>query len=169
MSTVLAAPDCIKTRKAGVPVDRVIIHTAQGTLSGTVAWFQKAGRSVPTAAHYVIGEDGKIVQMVPDDRKCLHAGSTIEPNWNDRSIGIEHAGFVDDGKPPSDAQLRASAKVTAIMCYKFGIPADRTHIIGHVEVPHRPTDAFHTDPGKEWPWDTYMALVHEEMAKLTAS
>jgi N-acetyl-anhydromuramyl-L-alanine amidase AmpD len=163
---VSAAPDAIRTRKAGVKVDRVIIHTAQGTLNGTVSWFAKAGRSVPTAAHYVIGETGEIVQMVPDESKAIHAGSPIEANWNDRSIGIEHAGWVDDGKPPSDAMLEASAKVTAVMCRKFGIPVDRKHIIGHVEVPHRPTDPFHTDPGKEWPWDRYMVLVQAEVAKL---
>lgn len=164
---VSAAPDAIRTRKSGVKVDRVIIHTAQGTLNGTVAWFQKAGRSVPSATHYIIGETGEIVQMVPDEKKCIHAGSTIEPYWNDRSIGIEHAGYVDDGKPPSEAMLLASAKVTAVMCKKFDIPVNRTHIVGHVEVPHRSTDAFHTDPGKEWPWDHYMDLVKAALAELT--
>ena len=166
MSTHPAAPDAIRTRKAGVKVDRIIIHTAQGTLNGTIAWFATPGRSPPTAAHYIIGEAGEIVQMVPDDKRCIHAGSPIEPNWNDRSIGIEHAGFVDDGHPPSDAQLAASAKVTAIMCRKFGIPVDRTRILGHIEVPHRATDAFHTDPGAEWPWARYMAMVTAERSAL---
>lgn len=159
MSTRWAASDCIRDRDPRYPVDRVIIHAAQGTLNGTIAWFQKAGRKPATAAHYVIGEAGEIVQMVPDEKKCLHAGSTIQSGWNDRSLGIEHAGWVDDGKPPPEAMLRASAKVTAILCRKFGIPMDREHIIGHVEVPHRPTDAFHTDPGAEWPWGTYIAMV----------
>lgn len=150
-----AAPDAIRTRNAKYPVDRIIIHTMQGSLSGTVAWFKTPGRDVPTAAHYCIGEDGEVVQMVPDDKKALHAGSKTEAGWNDRSIGIEHAGWVDDGKPPSDAMLKASAEVVAILCKKFAIPADRTHIIGHVEVP----GATHTDPGNEWPWDAYMAMV----------
>lgn len=162
---LLAAPGAIRTRRAGVQVDRIIIHTAQGTLEGTVSWFRNPDRRVLSATHYVIGEDGDIVQMVPDENKAIHAGSTIEPGWNDRSIGIEHAGWVDDGKPPSDAQLKASAMVTAVMCRKFGIPVDRTHILGHVEVPHRPTDDFHTDPGKEWPWDRYMELVRAAMSR----
>lgn len=152
---VSVAPDAIRIRKAGVKVDRIIIHTMQGSLSGTIAWFMTPGRAVPTAAHYLIGLDGEIVQMVPDDRKALHAGSRTEPNWNDRSIGIEHAGWVDDGIAPSESMLVSSAKVAAVMCRKFGIPADRKHIIGHAEVP----GATHTDPGAEWPWDRYMALV----------
>ena len=150
-----AAPECIHTRSPRYPVDRVVIHTAQGTLKGTVAWFQTQGRKVPTASHYVIGEDGEIVQMVADEKKCWHAGSKQDPGMNDRSIGIEHAGWVDDGKPPTEAMLKASAKVTAVMCRKFGIPVDRQHIIGHCEV----KGATHTDPGAEWPWERYMALV----------
>jgi N-acetyl-anhydromuramyl-L-alanine amidase AmpD len=159
---VPAAPDAIRTRKPGVRVDRIIIHTMQGTLAGSIAWFQTPGRSVPTAAHYLIGNDGDIVQMVPDANKALHAGSKTEPNWNDRSLAIEHAGYVDDGKPPPAAMLAASAKVCAVLLHKFGLPADRVHVIGHSEVP----GATHTDPGSEWPWDRYMALVRASLAKL---
>lgn len=156
-----ASPDAIRTRNPRYPVDRIIIHTMQGSLSGTVAWFATPGRAVPTAAHYCVGEDGSIVQMVPDDKKALHAGSTTQPGWNDRSIGIEHAGFVDDGRGPPEAMLRASARVCAVMVHKFGIPVDRTHILGHVEVP----GATHTDPGAEWPWEQYLGMVREEVAR----
>ncbi|MET9133681.1 hypothetical protein [Streptomyces antibioticus] len=38
---------------------------------------------------------------------------------------------------------------------RYGIPVDREHIVGHVEVPG--TD--HTDPGEHWDWDRYMKLV----------
>jgi N-acetyl-anhydromuramyl-L-alanine amidase AmpD len=152
---VAAAPDAIRTRNPKYKIDRIVIHTMEGTLAGTIAWFKTPGRAVPTAAHYCIGEDGEVVQMVPDDRKALHAGSKTEAGWNDRSIGIEHAGWVDDGKPPPEAMLKASAEVVAILCRKYGIPVDRTHILGHVEVP----GVDHHDPGAEWPWDRYMAMV----------
>ena len=172
-----AAPDCIKERAAGSKVDRIIVHAMDGTLKGTESWFRMTGAqraaaggsSVPTAAHYLIGRDGEIVQMVPDDKKAIHAGSTIEGGWNDRSIGIEHEVEETTGKhfprnDWTDAMLAASAKVTAVLCKKFGIPADRQHVIGHCEVPHRPTDSFHVDPGPAFPWDRYMALVKAELA-----
>lgn len=146
-----AAADCIHDRK-GRKIDTIVIHTMQGSLAGTIATFQKAGRPVPTAAHYCIGLDGEVVQMVPDDKACWHAGNM---EYNLRSLGIEHAGWVDDGKPPTDAMLRASAKVVAVLCKKYGIPVDRQHIIGHVEVPR----ATHQDPGAEWDWAAYMDLV----------
>lgn len=159
---VSAAPDCIRTRKPGVAIDRIVIHTAQGSLNGTVEWFKKAGRSVPTAAHYIIGDAGEIVQMVPDEKKALHCGSKTQPNWNDRSLGIEHAGWVDDGKPPTQAMLASSARVVAILARKYSIPCDRQHILGHVEVP----GVDHTDPGAEWPWGDYLSMVTAHRAAL---
>jgi len=50
---------------------------------------------------------------------------------------------------------RASAALTAEICKRYGIPRDRRHIIGHVEIP----GARHTDPGRFWDWNRYMALV----------
>lgn len=147
----LAHPDCLRDRR-GTPIDRIVIHTMQGTLAGTVAWFKTGGRDVMTAAHYCIGTEGDIVQMVPDDRAAIHAGNS---EWNRRSIGIEHAGYVDDGKPPPVAMLDASARVVAKLCLTYDIPITRECIVGHVEVPR----AKHTDPGQEWPWDDYMKRI----------
>jgi len=162
-----AHPDCIHPRKTGVALDRIIIHTIEGSFSGCLSWFQqgKATRPVPTAAHYVISRAGDVCQMVPDDKKCFHANS-----YNSRSIGIEHEARVSPwsvrpGKAPPfpvndfpDAMLDASARVVAVLCKKYGIPADRQHIIGHNEVP----DASHTDPGA-FPWEAYMARVAEHL------
>ena len=159
----LAAPDCLRTRDSRYPVDRVILHGMDGTLAGTVAWFQTAGRNPPTAAHYCIGRDGEIVQMVPDDRKALHAGSPVEKGWNDRSIGIEFEVRIrpwtrKEWFPLNDwpePMLRSGAKVVKIMSDKFGFPADRAHILGHSEVP----GATHTDPGSGFDWDRFMDMV----------
>jgi len=152
------APGCIRTRRRGVAVDRIIIHTMEGSFDGTIRWFQTPKRKVLTCAHYLISRRGDICQMVGDAFKAIHAGSPTELGWNDRSIGIEHEDWAHDAEPPPDAMLRASAKVVRILCLKFDIPMDRTHIIGHVEVP----GATHTDPGPLWPWDAYMRYVREE-------
>lgn len=161
-----AHPDCIHARKPGVKLDMIVIHTMEGTFGGSLAWFQqgkdKPGRSVPTAAHYLIGRNGDVCQMVPDDQKCYHAG-----NYNSRSIGIEHEAriapwSVRPGKAPPfhtndfpEDMMAASARVVAALCAKYGIPADRQHIIGHNEVP----GATHTDPGSVFPWADFMARI----------
>jgi N-acetyl-anhydromuramyl-L-alanine amidase AmpD len=166
-----AHPECIMARKPGIALDRIIIHTMEGTFGGSLAWFQqgkdKPGRAVPTAAHYLVGRNGDVCQMVPDDQKCYHAG-----NYNSRSIGIEHEARIASWpvrrlangaiKPPPypamefpAAMLSASARVVAALCAKYGIPADRQHIIGHNEVP----GATHTDPGPAFPWADFMGRL----------
>jgi hypothetical protein len=165
---ILATPEAIFSRRKGVKLDRIVVHTMEGTLPGTVAWFgmtkeqraraalgrdptpEEIAAQVPTAAHYLIGADGSIVQMVPDDKKALHAGG-----FNDRSIGIELEGYAAKSVGFSDRMLSPAAKVTAILCRKYGIPLDRDHVVGHSEVP----GATHTDPGAGFAWLRFMELA----------
>lgn len=139
--------------RSGTAIDTIVIHTTQGSYAGSISWFQNPAAEV--SAHYVIrSSDGEITQMVHEADKAWHVGT-----YNSRSIGIEHEGYVDDpGRWYTDAMYRSSAALTRYLCDKYGIPIDRTHIIGHVEAP----GATHTDPGPGWDWDRYMALVRGE-------
>ncbi|MEU3252688.1 N-acetylmuramoyl-L-alanine amidase [Streptomyces sp. NPDC006997] len=129
----------------------VIIHVTQATYSSTLGIFQNPRKNV--SAHYVVRSgDGYVAQCVRESDTAWHAG-----NWgyNTRSIGIEHEGWVDEPHYLTDALYEASARVTAGICARYGIPRDRAHIIGHHEVPG--TD--HTDPGPHWDWTRYIRLV----------
>lgn len=137
----------------GNSIDYVIIHTTQGSYNGAISWFQNPSSNV--SAHYVIrSSDGEITQMVHNKDIAWHAG-----NWeyNKHSIGIEHEGYVSDPAWYTDVMYRASANLTRWICDTYGIPKDRSHIIGHNEVP----GATHTDPGAYWDWNYYMSLVNE--------
>ncbi|MEV0626173.1 N-acetylmuramoyl-L-alanine amidase [Nonomuraea wenchangensis] len=139
------------SRPSSYAIDRVVIHVTQGSYAGTISWFQNASAQV--SAHYVVkSSNGAITQMVREKDIAWHAG-----NWtyNTRSIGIEHEGYVSDASWFTDAMYRASAALTKAICDKYGIPKDRTHIIGHNQVP----GATHTDPGSYWNWTTYMNYV----------
>lgn len=141
----------VANRPSDYPINYVIIHVTEGSYASAISWFQNPSAQV--SAHYVIrSSDGQITQMVREKDIAWHAG-----NWdyNTRAIGIEHEGFVDDGSWFTDAMYRASAALTRNICDKYGIPKDRTHIIGHVEVP----GSTHTDPGPYWNWTYYMQLV----------
>jgi N-acetyl-anhydromuramyl-L-alanine amidase AmpD len=138
-------------RPSTYPIELVVIHVTQETFDDTITLFQDPSHAA--CAHYVTrSADGYIDQMVREKDIAWHAG-----NWdyNTRSIGIEHEGWVDDPSWFTDAMYSASAKLTRSICDRYGIAMDRDHIIGHVEVPG--TD--HTDPGPYWDWDKYMALV----------
>ncbi|MFF3688995.1 N-acetylmuramoyl-L-alanine amidase [Streptomyces sp. NPDC002187] len=133
-------------------IDRVIIHVVQGSYRSALKVFKDPGHGAAT--HYVVRKDGHVAQLIRELDVAFHAGNR---SFNERSIGIEHEGFVDKPRGFTDAMYRSSARLTAGVCARYGIPVDREHIIGHVEVPG--TD--HTDPGPHWNWDRYLKLVRE--------
>jgi N-acetyl-anhydromuramyl-L-alanine amidase AmpD len=135
-------------------INKVVVHTTQGSYEGTKSWFRNSKSEVST--HYVIrSSDGEITQMVHEEDIAWHAG-----NWdvNKHSIGIEHEGYVDKPSKWYTKQMyESSAKLVRSICDRYDIPMDRKHIVGHSEVPK----ATHTDPGKGWDWDKYMDLIRD--------
>jgi len=155
--------------RGGNPINLVVIHTAQGSYSGTISWF--ANPSASASSHYVVAADGRVASMVHDRDTAWHAG-----NWdyNQRSIGIEHEGFVADPNWATESMYRASADLVRWVCDTYGVPKDRSHIIGHNEVPDPRAghegqyggSGHHSDPCVNvsgspcyWDWNHYMSLV----------
>ncbi|MEV7311169.1 N-acetylmuramoyl-L-alanine amidase [Streptomyces microflavus] len=133
------------------PIDRVVIHVAQQMFTPTIGIFRDPAKQV--SAHYVVRSgDGHVAQCVREQDIAWHAG-----NWNvnTRSIGIEHEGWVDRPEYFTPVMYLRSARLTADICERHGIPKDRAHIIGHHEVP----GSDHTDPGVLWDWELYLRLV----------
>jgi hypothetical protein len=146
-------------------IDTIVIHETQGSYAGTVKWFQSS-QAQASAAFVVRSSDGAITQMVHEKDVAWHAGNH-DYNW--RSIGIEHEGYVGDCTWNTDAMYRGSAQLVAALARKYAIPVDRAHIIGHSEVPD-PNHAglyggadHHTDPGACWNWDYYLSLVRADL------
>lgn len=142
------------TARSSRSIRYVVIHTIEGTAAGALSWFKNPAAKV--SAHYVVARDGTVTQVIREHDIAWHAG-----NWtyNEHSIGIEHEGYA--GRDLwTDIQMRASAKLTAYLSAKYGILKDRSHIIGHIEVP----GATHTDPGRYFDWSYYMSLVRGSSA-----
>ncbi|WP_166395929.1 golvesin C-terminal-like domain-containing protein [Rubrobacter marinus] len=171
---VAAHPDNygVSSRESTYNMDKVIVHVAQGSYSGTLSHFATAG--VYASAHYTVrSADGKVGQSVREKDVGYHAGNLA---YNRASIGIEHEGFVSDpNRWFTDAMYRSSARLTAYLCKKYDIPIDRAHVIGHNEVPD-PDDPGryggidnHTDPGGGWNWTKYMTYVREAAGTATTT
>ncbi|OEV10122.1 N-acetylmuramoyl-L-alanine amidase [Streptomyces nanshensis] len=140
-------------RPADYVIDRVVIHVTQSDFRTAVKVFRDPLHA--SAAHYVVrASDGRTVQMVRELDVAYHAGNR---SYNERSIGIEHEGFVDRPQNFTEAMYLSSARLTADICKRYGIPVDRGHIVGHNEVP----GADHTDPGPHWDWKRYIRYVRE--------
>ncbi|WP_051366340.1 N-acetylmuramoyl-L-alanine amidase [Hamadaea tsunoensis] len=142
----------VANRETDYNINYIVIHVTQGSYAGSISWFQNPAAQV--SAHYVVrSSDGAITQSVREKDIAWHAG-----NWtyNTQAIGIEHEGYIDDPSWFTDAMYRSSAALTRSLTTKYAIPRDRSHIIGHIEVP----SATHTDPGQYWNWTYYMQLVN---------
>lgn len=139
-------------RERDINIDRLIIHVAEGTTSGTVSWFQDPNSNV--SAHYVVGSRGRVYQCVKHEDVAWHAG-----NWryNKHSIGIEHGGWAGNRRTWSDAKLRASARLAAYCCRRHNIPVNKKHIIRHNRVP----GSTHYCPGRHFNriYDKYLNMI----------
>ena len=68
----------------------VIHYTASHGLEETLDWFTDPESRA--SAHFVVGRDGRIVQLVPLDRRAWHAGDSAwqgRVGMNAHAIGIE--------------------------------------------------------------------------------
>ncbi|HEY8378129.1 MAG TPA: peptidoglycan recognition family protein [Nannocystis sp.] len=146
------ACSCNYTPDGMTGYQHVVVHTMQGSYAGTKAWFKNPQAKVST--HYIMRSiDGEVTQMVLDKDKAWHVGSS-----NAVSLGIEHEGYVDDpNKWYTWETYVSSARLTRWLLIRHGMPIDRDHVVGHVELPNQ----THTDPGPGWNWDMYMGLVRD--------
>jgi N-acetylmuramoyl-L-alanine amidase len=85
----------------------IIHHTAQDSLQQTLKTFTLTRTQV--SSHYVISDDGKIVQMLNDYLRAWHGGNAVwgkNTDINSASIGIE---LDNNGSEPfSEAQINLS-------------------------------------------------------------
>ena len=79
--------------------------------------------------HFVIRKNGAIERGRPEDKLGTHVYHN-----NTGTLGIHVGGHFDYGKP-TDAQVKSLTGLLRDLCSKYGIPADRQHIMGHKEFP----------------------------------
>lgn len=145
----------------------VVIHCTDGrdkALPVAEMWQQPHHGS---SAHFVIGQDGTVIQCVRLGDIAWHAHEA-----NSYSVGIEHSARTpkelsadDPGLPPSDEQYAASAQLVAWLCYQHGLSPTRTTILGHAEA-DKTTDHTLCPNGCGFNWASYMEIVAAEYAKL---
>jgi N-acetylmuramoyl-L-alanine amidase len=137
----------------------IVIHDVEGSYASALSVFQDP--TYGASAHYVVrSSDGYIAQMVETKNVAWHAG-----NWyiNGHAIGIEHEGFAISGATwYTENMYTKSANLVKYLAARYGIPLDRTHIVGHDDIPG-PTSSYqsgmHWDPGTFWDWTHYMELL----------
>jgi N-acetylmuramoyl-L-alanine amidase len=143
-------------RAGGRAPDMLLLHYT-GMQSTLAAIARLRDENAPrVSSHYLIDEEGTVLQLVPEVRRAWHAGASYwagESDINTCSIGIEIAnpghdfGYVDF--PPH--QIAAVIALCKDILVRHRIPAAR--VLAHSDV----APGRKQDPGEKFPWQ----VLHE--------
>lgn len=137
-------------RPAGAPVDMLVLHYT-GMQSGAAALARLRDPAAEVSAHYLVEEDGSLLQLVPEHRRAWHAGRSFwrgQTDINSRSIGIEivNPGHEWGYRPFPETQIAALIPLCRGILARHGIPP--RNVVGHSDIaPDRKED-----PGELFPW-----------------
>ncbi len=130
--------------------DMIILHyTGMATGEGAEAWLCDPASEV--SSHYLVHEDGRIVQMVRESDRAWHAGKSSwrgETDINSWSVGIEivNPGHSLGYKPFPRRQIEAVIGLCDGISRRHGIVPER--ILAHSDV----APGRKVDPGEKFPW-----------------
>lgn len=124
----------------------IIHHSSDDTLDEALTTLTSPLRRV--SAHYLIGRDGRIVQLVDENARAWHAGKSSwggQTDMNSASLGIELDNNGDE--PFADALIDALLALLADLRQRYHIPI--ANFIGHADI----APGRKVDPSAAFPWD----------------
>jgi N-acetylmuramoyl-L-alanine amidase len=137
-------------RNKGRLPDMIVLHyTGMPDVEAAISQLCTAGTDV--SAHYIVLEDGRIVQSVPEAKRAWHAGVSSwagEEDINSCSIGVEIVNPGHDWGYP-DFPPRQIAAVIALcrgIMLRRKVPSHR--VLAHSDV----APSRKKDPGEKFPW-----------------
>ena len=138
-----AGPDCVILHYTGMP-----------TFEGAVDLLCDPQAEV--SSHYVIDEQGGVVQLVPEARRAWHAGVGVwkgERDLNSASIGIEIANPGHDGGLPDFPRRQIDAVIALCRDIASRRAIAPARFLAHSDI----APARKRDPGERFPWDALAA------------
>jgi len=123
----------------------ILHHTSSDTAARAIRILTDPASRV--SAHYVIGRDGRLVQLVEERLRAWHAGDSRwggNADVNSSSIGIE----LDNtgAEPFPEPQITALLALLSGLRERYRIPA--ANVIGHGDV----APGRKVDPSRYFPW-----------------
>lgn len=144
----------------------VLHHTVTPTLEKTVEYFLTEESRV--SSHYVLGRDGRLVQMVKDEDRAWHAGESSwkgVDNCNDYSIGVEIVNRGDGVEPFTEEQYVTLTRLLTVLVARYGIAKDM--VVGHRDIALPPGRKI--DPADNFNWERISAFANREEVERRAA
>ncbi len=138
------------SRREGVRPWILVLHYT-GMQTGEAAENWLCIEESQVSCHYLVHEDGRIVQMVRERDRAWHAGQS---SWqgvtdiNSASIGIEivNGGHAFGLPSFSDAQIKAVIELGRDICARWAI--EPRNVVAHSDI----AAGRKIDPGERFPW-----------------
>lgn len=131
----------------------VLHHTDMASAASALRTLRTRNQHGRVSAHYLIGRDGTLYQLVDDEKRAWHAGAS---RWGDltdlnsASIGIEldydSGGDIDHAPDYPPAQIERLIQLLRDLSVRLQIPPQA--VVGHGDI--APTRK--SDPGIRFPW-----------------
>ena len=123
----------------------IIHHTSNNDVDKALQTLTTANREV--SAHYLVGRNGQVFQLVDESARAWHAGKSWwggNTDLNSSSIGIE---LDNNGAEPfSEAQIQSLLDLLATLKQRYKIPD--ANFLGHADV----APGRKVDPSAWFPW-----------------
>ena len=132
-------------------IELLILHHT-GMSTGTAALSRLCDPKSKVSSHYLVEEDGRIFNLVSDERRAWHAGQSFwagRRHLNDTSIGVEivNPGHEFGLKYFPEAQIEAVITLSQNLMTTYSISA--SNVLAHSDVAPRRK----RDPGELFPWE----------------
>jgi N-acetylmuramoyl-L-alanine amidase len=128
----------------------VLHYTGMETAQRAVDWLCNPVAKV--SCHYLVDVDGSIVQMVDEDRRAWHAGTS---SWhgvidiNSASIGIEIQNLGHSGGLPAFPKVQMESVAALCLDIMLRFELSPHHVVAHSDV----APGRKIDPGENFDWD----------------
>jgi N-acetylmuramoyl-L-alanine amidase len=144
------SPNCSEKKRKKKAIEFVIIHYT-GMQSEIESFKRLKDKKSKVSCHYFINREGKITQMIQDNKIAWHAGKSKWKNFenlNEHSIGIElvNKGHESGYQNFSSIQIQRLIYLCKNLKKKYGIKKE--NFLGHSDI----APLRKLDPGEKFPW-----------------
>lgn len=150
MSKIIQHPLPFWEEREGAPIEMLILHCSAHAPAEMIGVLTERKLS----AHYIIGTDGQILQLIPEEKRAWHAGVSYwrgKKMLNRYSIGIELSSPSMGQAAYPAAQIKALCTLCRQIMARYNIKPQ--NVLAHSDV--APTRK--PDPGMAFPWQQLAA------------